>query len=87
MCPLFFYYKLLPSEVIRMERSPVSSSNLRSVGYDRDSSTLEIEFNGGAIYQYLNVPMYVFQELMNASSHGSYFSAHIRDSYQYRRIR
>ena len=33
-----------------MERIPVESSNLASVGYDSDSLTLEIEFNSGGIY-------------------------------------
>lgn len=70
-----------------MNRTPVSSSNLRSVGYDSSTNTLEIEFNNGGIYQYSGVPYSVYQGLMAASSHGSYFHAHIRDSYPYRKIR
>lgn len=34
-----------------MERQAVSSTNLRSVGYDPASQTLEIESYGGRIYQ------------------------------------
>jgi KTSC domain len=33
-----------------MERQPVSSSNLKSVGYDPRSRTLEIEFHNGGVY-------------------------------------
>jgi hypothetical protein len=39
-----------------MDRTPVSSSNLSSVGYDPDEQILEIEFNGGRVYQYYDVP-------------------------------
>jgi hypothetical protein len=56
-----------------MERVPVSSSNLASVGYDAGSATLEVEFNHGGIYQYSGVPDEIHQGLMNAGSHGTYF--------------
>lgn len=65
-----------------MLRQPVSSSNLKSIGYDPQSGTLEIEFHHGSVYQYLNVPKAEYDSLMNAPSHGSYFSRHIRDKYK-----
>jgi hypothetical protein len=64
-----------------MERQPVSSSNLASVGYDEDSATLEVEFKSGAIYRYYNVPSFEYERLMAASSHGIYFNANIKDKY------
>ncbi|WP_435065792.1 KTSC domain-containing protein [Halobaculum sp. EA56] len=70
-----------------MNRTPVSSSNLKSVGYDQSSNTLEIEFHGGRVYQYYNVPKRVYQGLMAASSHGKYHHRRIKDSYRYSRIR
>lgn len=70
-----------------MERQRVSSSNLASVGYDADSSVLEVEFHGGEIYQYSGVPQEIYQRLMRASSHGSYFYRNIRDKYPTKRIR
>ena len=70
-----------------MNRTPVSSSNLRSVGYDSEQSTLEIEFHGGRIYRYYGVPSRIYQGLMNAASHGSYHHQHIRDRYRYKQIR
>lgn len=69
-----------------MKRQPVSSSNLRSVGYDASSETLEIEFHSGGTYQYSHVPASVHQGLMQAESHGRYFHAHIKDVYAYRRV-
>lgn len=68
-----------------MERQSVNSSNLVSVGYEEDSSTLEVEFKGGAIYRYYNVPSFEHERLMAASSHGIYFNANIKDKYPYER--
>ncbi len=71
-----------------MERVRVSSSNLRSVGYDSESRTLEIEFLNGGLYQYFGVPASVHAGLMSASSHGSYFDAHIKKAgYRYTKLR
>ena len=70
-----------------MNRTLVSSSNLKSVGYGQSSNTLEIEFHGGRVYQYYNVPKRIYQGLMAASSHGKYHHRRIKDSYRYSRIR
>lgn len=62
-----------------MQRYPVSSSNIASVGYDLASLTLEIEFNSGRVYQYFDVPEHIHQELMSAGSVGSYFARSIKN--------
>ena len=67
-------------------RVPVTSSNLVSVGYELNSLTLEIEFKNSAVYQYFDVPEFEWQGLMRAASHGTYFSAHIRNKYRYIRL-
>lgn len=64
-----------------MERTPVSSSAIQSVGYDTDSQTMEIEFNGGRTYQYFDVPAAEHEALMEADSHGAYFNVHIKGHY------
>jgi KTSC domain len=70
-----------------MNRTPVSSSNLASVGYDSSSQVLEIEFLHGGIYRYSGVPSSVFSGLMAASSHGSYFDQHIKKAgYSYSKV-
>ena len=68
-----------------MERQSVSSSNIVSIGYDENTSTLEIEFNSGT-YQYYDVPSYIFDEFMNADSKGSYLHRNIKSSYTYARV-
>ncbi len=69
-----------------MERNAVSSSNIKSIGYDEKSKVLEIEFHGGKVYQYSEVPKQEYMGLMSASSHGSYFHANIKDKYSYTKI-
>ncbi len=69
-----------------MERIPVQSSDLKSVGYDVLTQVLEIEFNSGGIYQYFGVPQAVYDGLMSAPSHGKYFHAYIKDKYPSSRI-
>lgn len=70
-----------------MRRVPVTSSNLRSVGYAPASQTLEIEFDHGGVYQYSGVPQAEYDGLMSASSHGSYFDRHIKKGgYSYRKV-
>lgn len=69
-----------------MIRTPVSSSDLRSVGYEPTTFTLEIEFVSGGIYQYDGVPITTHQSLMSASSVGRYFHAYIKNSYPTRKV-
>lgn len=66
-----------------MERTSVTSSNIRSIGYDADSQTLEIEFNNEAVYEYLGVPEEEYTGIMNADSKGTYFKANIKNRYSF----
>lgn len=68
-----------------MNMQPVSSSNLRRVGYDARTKKLIIEFHSGA-YEYSNVPEHIYNGLMNSSSKGSYHADYIKNSYSYRRV-
>jgi hypothetical protein len=70
-----------------VHRTPVTSSNLRSVGYDPSTRTLEIEFHKTGVYEYSGVPQFVYDGLMSAGSHGTYFDRHIKKGgYPYRRV-
>ena len=70
-----------------MDRIPVSSTNLASVGYDEESSVLEVEFREAGIYQYFGVPAQVYAELMASSSKGSCFNQVIKKAgYSYTRV-
>lgn len=69
-----------------MERTPVTSSTIASIGYDPNSMTLEVEFIKGGIYQYFDVPEATYQEFMAASSHGKYLHANIKGVYRYAKL-
>lgn len=69
-----------------MERQKVQSSHLRSVGYSSENDRLEVEFENGRVYQYFDVPTYMYNDLMKAASKGSFFNQHIRDDFEYDRV-
>lgn len=64
----------------------VRSSNLWRVAYDSHFEKLRVQFLSGSIYEYDNVSQSVYTSLMSASSHGKYFCANIRNSYNYRKV-
>lgn len=64
-------------------RIPVVSSNVASVGYDENSSTLEVAFHSGGIYQYFDVSPQVFEEFINADSKGKFLHREIKGIYDY----
>lgn len=72
-----------------MDRVPVTSSNIASVGWqpgDWTNGILEVEFVNGAVYQYTGVSRETFEALRDASSVGRYFGENIKGQYPYVRI-
>ncbi|TYP84659.1 KTSC domain-containing protein [Blastococcus xanthinilyticus] len=61
-----------------MDRVPVSSSNIASVGYDASSLLLEVEFSNGRVYHYFDVAEMHFDALVSAGSVGGYFNQNIK---------
>ena len=68
-----------------MVMQPVESSNIKSIGYE--SNTLYVEFLNNSLYAYSNVPVSVYQGLMNAPSHGHYLAVNVKNVYPYKRLR
>lgn len=60
----------------------LSSSNLRRCAYDMDTGTLKIQFNSGKVYTYEEVPVSVYNGLLEASSAGQYFNSNIKGVYE-----
>ena len=44
---------------------------------------MEIEFQSGTVYQYVDVPARVYEEFWRAESKGKYFNCEIRDVYAF----
>lgn len=60
-----------------MQRVLVQSDSIRSVGYDPQNSTLEVEFRERGTYRYYLVPRDVYDQLIKAPSAGRFVSERI----------
>ena len=69
-----------------MDRIQVRSSNIRSIGYDLETKTLEVEFLTGSVYQSFDVPWGTSLGLVAADSKGKHFIAQIRENYRYYKV-
>lgn len=69
-----------------VDREPVSSSTILSVGYDAANETLEVEFKSTGVYQYLNVPQFIWERLMAADSIGKFFNAEIKNAFPFEKV-
>lgn len=69
-----------------MRQVKVDSTSLASVGYDADTSTLQVEFRHGACYSYFAVPRHAFNDLMAAESKGAFLNAHIKNRHPFHRV-
>lgn len=65
-----------------MTRTKVTSSHIRSVGYEPTSGTLHIEFNSGHVYEYKGVDEHYYQALMDSKSNGSAFHTYIKPNFK-----
>jgi hypothetical protein len=66
-----------------MQRRPVESSNISSLGWEDE--TLEVEFISGHLYEYHGVPESEYQALLGASSIGKQLHA-LKDKYPCTRL-
>ncbi len=69
-----------------MEMIPVSSSDIRAIGYDAATATLRVDFISGGIYEYFDVPESVHANFLRAASYGEFLNDFIRYNYRYQRI-
>ncbi len=61
-----------------MERRPIESSSLATVGHDPGRRVLEVEFRNGGVYEYLDVPAEKHEALRAAESAGAYLNREIK---------
>lgn len=69
-----------------MERTAVESNSLRSVGYDAESTELEVEFHSGRVYRFEGVPESLHDWLMRSPGKGGFFNRMIRDRFPFRDV-
>ena len=59
----------------------LDSSSLASVAYDVERTILQIEFRDRSVYQYIDVPTKIHQDLLRADSKGAYFNRYVRNRF------
>ena len=69
-----------------MNRTPVQSSNIRSVGYDSGSQTMQVEFSSGGVYDYSGVPADVHAKMISAKSIGGAFASEVRGKFEHKKV-
>lgn len=62
--------------------TPVTSSNIDSVGYNQKKSVLVVKFKSGKLYAYEGVPLAIYNAFITAGSKGGYFGKAIRNVFQ-----
>jgi hypothetical protein len=68
------------------EMTPVSSSNIESIGYDESNQQVYIRFLNGSLYTYVSVPIHEFESLRDSPSIGSYLNRSFKNVFPYERI-
>ena len=70
-----------------MRRTPIDSTSLKSVGYEPATRTLEVEFQGGRVYRYFDVPPRRYRALLDAESAGRFLNTEVKGVYSYAPVR
>lgn len=58
------------------------SSQIGMTNYDEDKNTMTITFLNGTTYDYLNVPLTVWEKSTEAQSIGKFFNQEIKGKYE-----
>lgn len=67
---------------------PVKSSNLKSVGHEKEANELHVEFHGGSVFAYDGVSAELHERLMKAESIGKFFHKEIKNGgFKFRQIK
>lgn len=69
-----------------MDRQPCESSMLASIGYDKQSKVLELEFRSGGVYRYFGVEPEQVEAMGNAKSLGAFIASNIKGKYESRKV-
>lgn len=63
------------------------SSVIRAFHYKPTEHTLDITFVSGRVYRYLDVPQQLYDDMRASFSKGEYFNEHIRDHFDFERLK
>ncbi|WP_165271760.1 KTSC domain-containing protein [Pelagerythrobacter rhizovicinus] len=63
------------------------STAIARFAYHPALGTLDVQFVGGSVYRYFDLPEDIAQALARADSKGGYFNRAIRDRHRFERLR
>jgi hypothetical protein len=69
-----------------IEMKNLSSSQIKSIGYDIDLGDMYVEFNNGKVYKYVDVPEWTYNALLRADSPGKFFHGEIKNHFDYENV-
>ena len=72
-------------EECTMNKIKANSSNLESFWYDKEKKMLTVEFKNGSVYEYLEVPEKVFNEMRVAESKGKFLNKYIKNVFKFKK--
>jgi lysyl-tRNA synthetase class 2 len=72
-------------DVIAFPLLKSQSAAIKSFDYDTDTKILRVEFSNNSVYQYHDVPEFIYKELKETPSIGQYFNSKIRDQFGFDR--
>ena len=68
-----------------MQTHTVQSTTIAVITYESAWRQLYVQFRDSSAYMYFDVPVQVYQALLEAPSKGEYFNARIRGKFTYQR--
>lgn len=69
-----------------MQRKILDSTAVVSAGYDAEARELELEFRGGRVYRYRDVPRDVYEFLLRTPEKGRYVNRIIAERFSYAEV-
>lgn len=69
-----------------VELVPVASTNIQAIGYDAETRALLVQFSGGPLWTYADVPPEAWEAFRTAPSIGRHFAREIRPRFSGMRI-
>ena len=69
-----------------MDFTPINSRMILGIRYNEETYSLDVVFRTGDKYRYKNVPLFVYEGLLKAESHGQYMHKKVLGRFKYERL-
>ena len=71
---------------MKKTKSWPDSTSVASASYEEETQTLSVVFTKGGVYEYSDVPTFIWKGMLDASSIGRYFKLNVANSFTYKRL-